>query len=278
LPVIYTVFIDANDPLPGPGPSNNNRPYFAAFGYTQGITDFCNCLSSNYNSLQTSLNKQFTKHYSLVAQYTYSKVLNYGDNSAECGPYNIASQYGPAGFDRTHAFSLRPVVDLPFGPNERFFSNMNSWEKLLFGGWQFSGITTAYSGRPFTPVLSSNASLNSTYALRPDVTGDPNANIPYELAFNPAVYTTPAPFMEGDAGRNSLRGPAFVDADWELGKYFTFSERVNLHFAWQNFNVFNHPNLGLPNNVVDTPSAGQYSSLESFALPPTMQFSLKLTF
>lgn len=46
-------------PVPGPGPSNNSRPYFAAFGYTQSITEFCNCFSSNYNSLQTSLNEHF---------------------------------------------------------------------------------------------------------------------------------------------------------------------------------------------------------------------------
>ncbi len=120
--------------------------------------------------------------------------------------------------------------------------------------------------------------MNSTFGLRPDVTGDPSANVPPGLAFNPAVYTTPAPFMEGDAGRNSLRGPAFVDADWELGRYFAINGRVNLHFAWQKFNVFNHPNLVLPNNVVDAPGAGRYSSLESLALPRTMQFSLKLSF
>jgi hypothetical protein len=43
--------------------------------------------------------------------------------------------------------------------------------------------------------------------LRPDVLGDPNANVPSGLAFNPAVFATPAPFVEGDAARNSLRGP-----------------------------------------------------------------------
>jgi hypothetical protein len=222
--------------------------------------------------------KHFSKHYSLTGQYTFSKVLNYGDNSAEFGPFNIHDQYAPAGFDRRHTFSLGHVVDLPFGPGERYFSSMNGWERQILGGWQFTGITTVYSGRPFTPVLSNNSSLNSTFTLRPDETGNPNSNVPAGLAFNPAVFVTPAQFVEGDAGRNSLRGPMFVDADWALGKNFAITERMNLRFDWQNFNVFNHPNLGLPNNVVDAPGAGQFTGLETFATPRTMQLSLKLSF
>jgi hypothetical protein len=195
-----------NAPLPGPGPSNNNRPFFSLFGYTQDLTDFCNCFSSNYNSLQVSAQRRFSKGYFLTAQYTYSKVLNYGDNSSEFGPFNLAGQYGPAGFDRTHAFSLGHEVALPFGPGQRFFSSMSGVARQVFAGWQFTGVTTAYSGRPFTPVLSSNASLNSNFGLRPDLIGDPNAGVPPGLAFNPAAFGTPAPFMEGSAGRNSLRG------------------------------------------------------------------------
>ncbi|PYU07085.1 MAG: hypothetical protein DMG34_04750 [Acidobacteria bacterium] len=101
--------------------------------------------------------KRFTKFYSLTAQYTFSKTLNFGDNSTEFGPYNIASQHGPAGFDRAHTFTLGHVVELPFGPGRPFFSGMNRWQRLLFSGWQFTGLTTAYSGRPFTPVLQATA-------------------------------------------------------------------------------------------------------------------------
>jgi hypothetical protein len=271
-------FLNVNAPLPGPGPSNNNRPFFPLFGYTQDLTDFCNCFSSNYNSLQVSAQRRFSKGYFLTAQYTYSKVLNYGDDSSEFGPFNLASQYGPAGFDRTHAFTLGHEVALPFGPGQPFFSGMNNVAKQIFAGWNFNGVTTAYSGRPFTPVLSSNASLNSNFTLRPDLIGDPTAGVSPGLAFNPAAFATPAAFTEGSAGRNSLRGPAFVEADWGLSKTFPITERTNLKFAWQNFNVFNHPNLGLPNNVVDSPAAAQFTSLETFALPRTMQFSLRLAF
>jgi hypothetical protein len=271
-------FLNPNAPVPGPGPSNDNRPFFPTFGYTQDLSEFCTCFSSNYNSLQLSTQRRFSNGYFLTAQYTYSKVLNYGDDSAEYGPFDLAGQYGPAGFDRTQAFTVGHEVDLPFGPGHHFFPNMNGIAKTFFGGWEFNGVTSAYSGRPFTPVLSSNTALNSNFPLRPNLVGDPGVNVPAGLAFNPATFAAPAPFTEGNAGRNSLRGPAFFDADWGLSKTFVLTERTNLKFAWQNFNVFNHPNLGLPNNVVDSPGAGQFTSLETFALPRTMQFSLRLSF
>jgi outer membrane receptor protein involved in Fe transport len=276
-------FIDANDPVPGPGNSDFNRPYYATNGYTQSITTFCNCFSSNYNSLQVSAEKRMSAFYSLTSQYTWSKVLNYGDNSAEYGPFDIQSQYGPAGFDRTNAFTLGHVVQLPIGKGMPLLGNANGFAQNVLGGWQFTGMTTIYSGRPYTPVYSNNSSLNSTYSLRAEEISNPAVDAP-SGSYNPAAFMPLAefqtlfPFQEGNAGRNSLRGPAYWDADWGLSKTFRFTEKTNLNFAWQTFNVFNHPNRGLPNNNVDSASAGQITSLEFFALPRTMQFSLRLSF
>ncbi len=279
-------FYNANAPVPGPGDSNSNRPYFPTFGYTQDITAFANDLSSNYNSLQVTAEKHMSAWYSLTAQYTYSKALNYGDNSREFNPYDLAADYGPAGFDRTHAFSVGHVLQLPFGPGRKYFGNMNRAESLILGGWQFTGLTTAYSGRPFTPIYGTNTSLNSNFPLKAFQIGDPHANVPSGLQFNPNAYvpiatvlTDPAfALIEGNAGRNSLRGPGFFEADWELGKTFKITERQSLAFAWQNFNVFNNVNRGLPVNDLTSSSVGQITSLETFAMPRTMQFSLRYNF
>src|SRR5581483_3703502 len=119
-------FFNANAPVPGPGLSNNNRPYFSRFGYTQDITAFANDLSSNYNSLQISAEKRMSSFFSFTGQYTWSKVLNYGDNSREFGPYDLNSQYGPAGFDRTHAFSFGHTIEVPIGPGKPFMQNMSA--------------------------------------------------------------------------------------------------------------------------------------------------------
>lgn len=275
-------FIDANAPVPRAGNSDAHRPY-AYLGYTQNITTFCNCFSSNYNSLQVSVEKRLSRFYSITGQYTWSKALNYGDNSAEYGPYDIQAQYGPAGFDRTHVFTLGHVVQIPIGKGMPLLGNAPRLVQNVIGGWQFTGMTTIYSGRPYTPQYSDNSSLNSTYSLRAQEIGDPTAGAP-SGSFNPAAFMPLTtfqslyPFMEGNAGRNSLRGPNYVDMDWQLSKSFKFTENTDLNLAWQTFNVFNHPNRGLPNNNVDSASAGQITSLEFFALPRTMQFSLKLSF
>jgi hypothetical protein len=157
-------------------------------------------------------------------------------------------------------------------------SDMGTAGQLIFGGWQFTGMTTAYSGRPFTPIVGNNSSLNSNFTLRPDQVGNPYANVPAGLWFNPNAYAAPGPFREGTARRNSLRGPAFFEADWALGKTFKLTESQSLAFTWQNFNAFNNVNRGLPVNDVTSSSVGTITSLESFAIPRTMQFSLRYTF
>ena len=275
-------FYNANAPVPGPSPaggtSDNNRPYFARFGYSQDITDFANDLSSNYNSLQLSAEKRMSAWYSFTAQYTWSKALNYGDNSREYNPYNLRADYGPAGFDRTHSFSLGHILEIPIGRGRTYFSNMGRAGELILGGWEFTGMTTAYSGRPFTPIIGDNSSLNSDFTLRPDQVGNAYANVPAGMWFNPAAYAPPAPFREGTARRNSLRGPAFFEADWALGKTFKLTESQALTFTWQNFNAFNNVNRGLPVNDITSSSVGTITSLESFAIPRTMQFSLRYAF
>src|SRR5215467_2144220 len=279
-------FYNANAPVPGLGLSNGNRPYFPNFGYTQDIRAFANDLSSNYNSLQVTAEKRLSAAYSLTAQYTYSKTLNFGDDSREFGPYQINTQYAPAGFDRTHAFSLGHVLQIPVGPGRKFFTNMNRAESLVLGGWQFTGLTTAYTGRPFTPIYGTNTSLNSDYTLRAFQIGNPNANVPPGAGFNPTAYVPIATvlsdpafaFREGNAGRNSLRGPGLFESDWELSNTFQITKRQSVSLAWQNFNVFNNVNRGLPVNDLTSSSVGSFTSLETFALPRTMQFSLRYKF
>ena len=66
--------------------------------------------------------------------------------------------------------------------------------------------------------------------------------------------------MFGNAGRGSLRGPAFYDTDFSVFKDFKFKERGQLELRGEIFNLFNTPQFALPNNVVDTPNAGQITS------------------
>jgi hypothetical protein len=69
-----------------------------------------------------------------------------------------------------------------------------------------------------------------------------------------------------------------ISKKWEKQEDVNGEEKKCRDETGKQFEVFNHPNLGLPNNVVDSSGAGQFTSLETFALPRTMQFSLKFMF
>lgn len=268
---------DLNAPIPGPGDFTARQPLFAKFGLTQGIFDKCDCSSSNYNSLQVRAEKRFSNGYSLLASYAYARALDFGEFGTPFYQYNARLNYGPADFDRTHVFTLAHTVALPFGPGRRYFSGATGFARQLLGGWEFDGISTFETGLPFTPQLSNNASLNSNMTLLPDkIAPDAYAGIHQNRSqwFNPAAYAVPAPFTPGTAARNSLRGPNLFSLDWALAKHFAITERFNLQARWEVYNALNRTNMGLPNNNVDTGTAGEITSLQGPMR--NMQFGLRL--
>ena len=112
--------INAAAPLAG----NAGRPYAASTGRTTATNMWDGYLSSNYHSLQTSINKQFSKGLMIKGAYTWSKAINMTD---EDGWSSVLWNWGPvfdrnraaAGFDRTHVFQLGWVYELPAGPERK---------------------------------------------------------------------------------------------------------------------------------------------------------------
>ena len=247
-----------NSAVPGPGPLNPRRPLFNSFGLTQGIFDKCDCSSSNYNSLQVRAEKRFSGSYSLLASYTFSKTLDFGEFGTPTDQYNARLDYGPATFNRTHVFTLAHPWILPFGKGHKYFSNATGIMRAVAEGWQFNGITSIESGLPFSPTLANNGSLNSDMSLRPNIVADPLNGISQNRNqwFNPGAFAVPAPFTFGNAAKNSLTGPNLFNMDLSLAKNFPIGERVNLQFRWETFNALNRSNLALPNTNVDVGGTG----------------------
>ena len=138
---------------------------------------------------------------------------------------------------------------------------------------------TIAAGFPFSPATSLDTSNTGTFGqLRPDLVGNPDVGSPSPAQwFNPAAYATPADFTFGNAGRNSLVGPGTRAADLYLSKQFPIGKRAKLEARLEAFNVFNHPNFGLPDNYVDDgESAGTitYTSIPMRQL----QFGARLSF
>src|SRR6202035_776025 len=84
-----------------------------------------------------------------------------------------------------------------------------------------------------------------------------------------------------DLGRNALRGPNFFWSDLDITKLFSLNERLKLRVEGQFFNVFNHPNFGLPSTVLagipGKPSTQTgFGALTSTTSPPTGLLSVGL--
>jgi hypothetical protein len=274
-----------NQAVPGPGTDFNLRRPFHKFGLSQAVYDVCNCDNSSYHSLQLKAQKRVSRGMDFLATYTWSKALSNGEGGYNFSDnYNVRNDHGPASFDRTHAFTLIHNWELPFGKGRRYLAKTNKAVDMVAGGWRLSGITTIYSGLALTPVLSNAPLVNADFNyFRPDITGDPHVSHPNAaLWFNPAAYIQPqAPFRNGNAGKGTLRGPRLTVFNLSLAKEFLITESKTLELRWENFNAFNHVNLGLPagggvNSGVfaDTSNAGQITSTSN----PMRQMQLGLHF
>jgi hypothetical protein len=153
-------------------------------------------------------------------------------------------------------------------------------------GWQFNTIVTLLSGFPFTPQIGSNRSgdgdtrnpdrpsLNPAFT-GPVVTGNPNQ------WFNPEAFILPTPGTYGNLGRGVYSGPGLADVDFSLFKNTAITERTNLQFRAEFFNLLNRANFGTPNATVFSgasisPSAGLITTTATTSRQ--IQFGLKLFF
>jgi len=271
-----------NQAVPGPGADYNlRRPMYNKFGLTQGIYYTCNCNTSNYNGLQAKVEKHAAHSLDFTLNYTYARGLgisSFGGGGFDDN-YNIRNSYGPLGFNSTHALTFTNVWQIPYGHGKHWGSTSSKALDLVLGGWSLDGITTLYSGHPFSPMVSNGSSVNADFnGVRADKTGDPSVSNPSTAEwFSPAAFALPqAPYRDGTAANNSLWGPAQYMFNLALEKTFMLSEHKSLEFRWENYNAFNIDNYGQPANTIDVSGAGQITY--SATSMRQMQFGLHFRF
>jgi outer membrane receptor protein involved in Fe transport len=262
------------------------KPFFAPFGWTQGIDYFCNCTSSNYHSLQAKLEKRFSNGLQVLGHYTWSKSLDYDGGYYAVDP---AVTYGPDDFNRKHVFLVSQVYELPIGKGKKFLGNANRLLDLLVGGFQVNSVLTWQSGLPFTPSYANCSQDNDVGICRAIIVGSVSTGgsrngffttAPGSLSDNGVVS---GPYQRPEIGqfgnkRNSLYGPGFFNTDLSVFKNFLITERFRGQFRAEVFNVFNHVNLGQPNGCVDCGGAGTITSIAPNALMRNFQFGLRVEF
>ncbi len=286
IPAPVATFLSQNIALM---PTIVRGPYF---GFAQ-IFQAEDSMSSDYNSLQVKLDKRISHGLSFGVAYTYSKSIDgassffgSGANGTTIFPqdnYNPGADRGLSDFDTRQLFVFNYIYSLP--------SMKRLWAAVpdrLGNGWQISGILTAQTGQPFSVLTGENQSSTGLGDDRANVTGNPNSG-PHTVAkyFNTAAFTLNAPLTFGNSGRNIVTGPGYTDLDFALMKNTEITERANLQFRAEFFNILNHPNFALPNNVYSSPSYGSLYQTPDVAQnnvglgsggPRLIQFALKLIF
>jgi Carboxypeptidase regulatory-like domain len=271
--------------FPANAPLANNSVWNTTDWFSEGV--------SSYNGLEVDINHRIARGLQFRGAYTFAKALDDGDNmntsvatnspAFVADPLQPKADYGRASFDIRNNAVINATYDLPFG---RSALRTRAWLDRLIEGWQVSGIETIQSGLPFTPQLSYNPSNDGDTrnpvrpSWNPAFTGPLLRGLPGEY-FNPNAFVQPLPGTYGNVGRNVLHGPSLVELDLSLAKRFALSERFNLQFRAESFNLLNRANLNAPNPVVFTAATGGASPTAGVVTNTSttsrqLQFGLKL--
>jgi hypothetical protein len=276
--------------------TNQRKPFFNKFGWSQNFRYYGSDASNNFHSMQLRAEKRFSQGYSLLAHYTWSRAFHYTGTY-----YNIDATlaYGPNDNHRSHVYTLASVWELPFGQGRKFLSGAGRAADLIIGGWQLSTIYSWQSGLPFTPSYRDCNADRDTGWCRPDLVGEwkpekPTRNawfITTPLAASGQVtpltangqtlgpWRRPERGRFGSVGRNRLLGPSFQQWDMSLSKTFDITERFKAQFRAEAFNVPNRVNLANPNACVDCPgTAGRITNIFQLATMRQWQFGLRLSY
>ncbi len=255
----------------------------------ENIYSMANPLGQFYNSLQTSLNKRFSRGFSVLAAYTWSKNLDYNssNNNTEdntlLNPFNFGYTRGLADNDHRHRLVGSFVWNLP-DPGRAAHSRVLG---ALFGNWQMSGIVTLQSGRPFNIYSSGDRTAGAAGGSQGDSLADLSGNLSLtggsrgaQIAqyFDKSAVAQARAGTYGTLGRNVLRGPNFKNTDLSVSRSFPLPIREGSRVVFRSefFNLFNRVNLGLPDGVIGHNTFAKISSTDGG--PRVLQFSLKVEF
>ena len=293
-------FNAVTDPTAAARPLNAQLPNLGGVSYidSEGI--------SNYNGLQTSFQRRFTKGLAFDANYTWAKGLTditgfsqQGGNQgwSDADPTRIRQiEYGIAENDIQNRFALSLNYELQYG---KHFSGL---KKAALSGWQINTITAWQSGKPFTiinagggvdnPIESDGKQhgfnnratpQNSGGQDRPNQIGDPRqGHQSLSHFFNTAAFAPQPLGTVGTTRRNSLFGPHYRHVDLSIFKDFPVTERLKVQFRAESFNISNTPSLYMPNgNPGDSfgnAAFGTISQTDPNYTPRQYQFALKAQF
>ncbi|MBA3441104.1 MAG: carboxypeptidase regulatory-like domain-containing protein [Pyrinomonadaceae bacterium] len=239
------------------------RPFsgFGEFAY------FDTSESTTYHAWQTNFQKRLTQGFLVNANYTWSRAISYGEGNVSTleepqDANNLQLERGPSPYDITHRFASDFLYELPFA---RWWNADGLGKRLLFAGWQVSGIFRAETGAPFNIAMP-----NSLPGQRVDYVGgsayiDSSSdalNFLNRSAFAqvPVIAASGASARPGTLGRNALRLPGYWNIDLTLAKNFALNERLRLQLRGDLFNAFNHTSFSSVNTTITSGNFGRFTA------------------
>ena len=170
-------------------------PHLNGFSYTAYDA------ASNFNSLQTKLEKRLTNGLSFLTTYTYAHSLDDADTplgttgqggqgSRSVNILGLRGDYGPSTFDVRHRLTINGNYELPVGKGRKYMNNDGRIVDYAIGGWSSSFVFRAQTGQPLSIVTSNIANPSGATANAIKVS-DPFGSGGTAPASNPTVACAP---------------------------------------------------------------------------------------
>jgi hypothetical protein len=282
-----------NDPITGQPPSANNVNNRVLYPETIGIFNtqsriLGNDYRANYHSLQVRVDKRFARGLTLLGSYVLSKAIDNvvapqpGLTPGVANPFNLKLDKGLSDFDRRHVISISWL----WSPQWKF---NNRVAKQFLENWSVSSFHAIQSGEPISFVMGTDVALDGTgqqglqhAQLTPGVTLDEirrdhvSRDDYVTQFFNTAAFVPVAQLprgIYGNAGRNTLAGPATNRTDLNLMKDIPLREEFRLQLRGEFFNAFNQTTFNAP---VTSVSAANFGRITGAAPGRVIQLAAKV--
>ncbi len=256
--------------------------------------------NSSYNGLSVAVKRSFSRGFLFSANYMWSHEIDDGSNGSGDGDslvaQNVACQpceRADGIWDARHVFNANAVYEIPFGVGKPFL-NEPGIARGIFGGWELTSTLSARTGFPINVTVdraSSDTPDGNTSSQRPDrvlgVSFTPPGGSTISQWLNSAAFAVPASRTWGDLPRDAVRGPGTWQMDLGIGKRVNLTERTNLQLRAEFFNIFNHPQYGLPQANFTASGFGVISQTVNTTTPVSpvgsgtprqVQFALRIAF
>lgn len=262
------------------------------FPHFTGVSGARNDATSDYHSGQLRVEKRFSRGYTMLVSYTWSKFLETANLLNETDT-EFERRFSNA--DIPHRLVVSGVWELPFGRGRKFGGAWHPALNVIAGGWQVQGIWNWQSGRPTltignvyyngditklkTDIKSKNVDgtvfdTSGFYfhdaAVQTNGVDDPNKqrNDP-RIQLSGNIRTLPSRWA-------GFRGQGLNLWDLSVSKNFSFTETIKLQLRGEFLNAFNHPVFNDPNLTPNNANFGRVTSQNN--LPRNVQIGLKLIF